>query len=81
MKRIPKSCQYAGWTIPIKPKLTMFRVIAAMSLLGLNGDKLFQQIKTDLDRGLTQEARNRLDFIDLLLALYRDRTVKSKPTK
>ena len=42
-------------------------VVSALALLGLNGDKLFERIREDLERGDRRSARTHLNFVDVML--------------
>lgn len=44
------------------------RIVAALDLLGLNADKIFERIRDDLNRGLIKEAREHLNFVDVMLS-------------
>ena len=45
----------------------LLEIKAAMKLLGLNADELFRRIRRDLDRGLIDEARSHISFVDAML--------------
>jgi hypothetical protein len=42
-------------------------IIDALRLLQLDGDAIFRRIRDDLDRGLINEARGHLNFVDELM--------------
>jgi hypothetical protein len=48
---------------------TLESINTAMITLGITGDVLFTRIREALDRGLVQEARSHLNFVDEILAL------------
>lgn len=43
------------------------QILDALVLLGISADSLFDRIRQDLDRGLIQEARAHLNFVDEIL--------------
>lgn len=45
----------------------LHQILDALVLLGISADSLFDRIKQDLDRGLIQEARAHLNFVDEIL--------------
>ena len=42
-------------------------IIKSLRVLGITADTLFERIKEDLERGLDDDARRHLDFVDLVL--------------
>lgn len=46
---------------------SLHEVVSALALFGLDGDTIFARIRGDIERGLMQEARGHLDFVDVLL--------------
>lgn len=50
------------------------KIVRALELLGLNGDKIFERIQFDLHRGLVEEARSHLNFVDVMLKLIDGQT-------
>lgn len=43
------------------------RMVSALALLGLNGDKIFARICEELERGDRHAARQQLNFVDAML--------------
>ena len=44
----------------------------ALLRLGVTGDSLFAGIREDLERGLVREARQKLDFVDIIITANTD---------
>jgi hypothetical protein len=49
-------------------QVTLEQIRDVLVTLGIDGDKLFQSIRWDLDRGEIAGARRRLDFVDRIVA-------------
>lgn len=49
------------------PESRLRQILDALVLLGISADSLFDRIKRDLDRGLVQDARVHLNFVDEIL--------------
>jgi hypothetical protein len=43
--------------------------IDALRVLRINGDKLFERVRGDLERGLVKEAREHLRFVDEMIEI------------
>lgn len=49
------------------PQIRAVRVVQALKTLGVTADRIFDRIKTEIERGDIQSARAHLNFVDELL--------------
>jgi hypothetical protein len=53
--------------LPQQAAVSSSDIVSALVLLGLNGDKIFERIRGDMERGLVNEAREHLHFVDTMM--------------